>query len=121
METKQPASNISGAGEGLKHSSNGSCGGFHLLKLQHINEQPAGKQPQRLLEFSSRFFTCCTFAFKIEFLVIHLAEKTQIWLRGTQQKVGRLSAGSKITSLLSANDMILCGTEKGVIKVYFSC
>lgn len=40
----------------------------------------------------------------------------QIWLRGTQQKVGRLSAGSKITSLLSANDMILCGTEKGVIK-----
>ncbi|XP_042055006.1 putative E3 ubiquitin-protein ligase LIN-1 [Salvia splendens] len=40
----------------------------------------------------------------------------QIWLRGTQQKVGRLSAGSKITSILSANDMILCGTEKGVIK-----
>ncbi|PIN02643.1 hypothetical protein CDL12_24836 [Handroanthus impetiginosus] len=40
----------------------------------------------------------------------------QIWLRGTQHKVGRLSAGSKITSLLSANDMILCGTEKGVIK-----
>ncbi|GFQ05909.1 putative E3 ubiquitin-protein ligase lin-1 [Phtheirospermum japonicum] len=41
----------------------------------------------------------------------------QIWLRGTQQKVGRLSAGSKITSILSANDMILCGTEKGLIKV----
>ncbi|KAL0457421.1 UNVERIFIED_CONTAM: putative E3 ubiquitin-protein ligase LIN [Sesamum latifolium] len=41
---------------------------------------------------------------------------SQIWLRGTQHKVGRLSAGSKITSLLSANDMILCGTEKGVIK-----
>ncbi|KAK6161099.1 hypothetical protein DH2020_004480 [Rehmannia glutinosa] len=40
----------------------------------------------------------------------------QIWLRGTQHKVGRLSAGSKITSLLSANDMILCGTEKGLIK-----
>ncbi|GER52179.1 transducin/WD40 repeat-like superfamily protein [Striga asiatica] len=40
----------------------------------------------------------------------------QIWLRGTQQKVGRLSAGSKITSLLSANDIILCGTEKGLIK-----
>ncbi|KAL0414749.1 UNVERIFIED_CONTAM: putative E3 ubiquitin-protein ligase LIN [Sesamum radiatum] len=40
----------------------------------------------------------------------------QIWLRGTQHKVGRLSAGSKITSLLAANDMILCGTEKGVIK-----
>ncbi|KAL8481497.1 hypothetical protein ACS0TY_027852 [Phlomoides rotata] len=40
----------------------------------------------------------------------------QIWLRGTQHKVGRLSAGSKITCILSANDMILCGTEKGVIK-----
>ncbi|KAK6161171.1 hypothetical protein DH2020_004552 [Rehmannia glutinosa] len=43
----------------------------------------------------------------------------QIWLRGTQHKVGRLSAGSKITSLLSANDMILCGTEKGLIKYVF--
>ncbi|KZV42141.1 hypothetical protein F511_28817 [Dorcoceras hygrometricum] len=42
----------------------------------------------------------------------------QIWLRGTQHKVGRLSAGSKITSLLSANDMIVCGTETGVIKVW---
>ncbi|KAL9161312.1 hypothetical protein ABFS82_07G013400 [Erythranthe guttata] len=40
----------------------------------------------------------------------------QIWLRGTQQRVGRLSGGSKITSMLTANDMILCGTEKGVIK-----
>ncbi|KAK9068062.1 hypothetical protein SSX86_012173 [Deinandra increscens subsp. villosa] len=38
----------------------------------------------------------------------------EIWLRGTQQKVGRLSAGSKITSMLTANDMILCGTESGV-------
>lgn len=41
----------------------------------------------------------------------------QIWLRGTQQKVGRISAGSKITSLLTANDIILCGTEAGQIKV----
>ncbi|KAK6803632.1 hypothetical protein RDI58_001416 [Solanum bulbocastanum] len=40
----------------------------------------------------------------------------QIWLRGTQHKVGRLSAGSKITSLLTANDIIICGTETGVIK-----
>ncbi|KAK1387571.1 putative E3 ubiquitin-protein ligase LIN-1 [Heracleum sosnowskyi] len=40
----------------------------------------------------------------------------QIWLRGTQHKVGRLSAGSKITSLLTANDMVLCGTETGLIK-----
>uniref|UniRef100_A0A2P2NXX6 Uncharacterized protein n=1 Tax=Rhizophora mucronata TaxID=61149 RepID=A0A2P2NXX6_RHIMU len=40
----------------------------------------------------------------------------QIWLRGSQQKVGRISAGSKITSLLTANDIILCGTEKGLIK-----
>ncbi|KAG1371264.1 putative E3 ubiquitin-protein ligase LIN-1 [Cocos nucifera] len=40
----------------------------------------------------------------------------QIWLRGTQQKVGRLSAGSKITSLLTANDIIFCGSETGLIK-----
>ncbi|KAL7596995.1 hypothetical protein Lser_V15G30708 [Lactuca serriola] len=39
----------------------------------------------------------------------------EIWLRGTQHKVGRLSAGSKITSMLTANDMILCGTESGLI------
>ncbi|RZC94122.1 hypothetical protein C5167_016817 [Papaver somniferum] len=40
----------------------------------------------------------------------------QIWLRGTQQKVGRLSAGSRITSLLTANDVVICGTETGLIK-----
>ncbi|KAK1430498.1 hypothetical protein QVD17_13281 [Tagetes erecta] len=40
----------------------------------------------------------------------------EIWLRGTNHKVGRLSAGSKITSMLTANDMILCGTETGLIK-----
>ncbi|XP_055961330.1 putative E3 ubiquitin-protein ligase LIN-1 isoform X2 [Mercurialis annua] len=40
----------------------------------------------------------------------------QIWLRGRQQNVGRISAGSKITSLLTANDTVLCGTEKGLIK-----
>ncbi|CAN0855756.1 Putative E3 ubiquitin-protein ligase LIN-1 [Linum grandiflorum] len=40
----------------------------------------------------------------------------QIWLRGTQQKVGRISAGSRVTSLLCANDVVLCGTEKGLIK-----
>ncbi|XP_071727760.1 putative E3 ubiquitin-protein ligase LIN-1 [Rutidosis leptorrhynchoides] len=44
------------------------------------------------------------------------ANNLEIWLRGTQQKVGRLSAGSKITSVLTANDMILCGTESGLIK-----
>ncbi|KAG2619773.1 hypothetical protein PVAP13_3NG136200 [Panicum virgatum] len=42
----------------------------------------------------------------------------QIWLRGKQQKVGRLSAGSKITSLFAANDMIFCGTETGLIKAW---
>ncbi|WOL10325.1 E3 ubiquitin-protein ligase [Canna indica] len=41
----------------------------------------------------------------------------QIWLRGQQQKVGRLSAGCKITSLLAANDIIFCGTESGLIKM----
>ncbi|WVZ98217.1 hypothetical protein U9M48_043685, partial [Paspalum notatum var. saurae] len=40
----------------------------------------------------------------------------QIWLREKQQKVGRLSAGSKITSMFTANDMIFCGTETGLIK-----
>ncbi|KAK4265773.1 hypothetical protein QN277_026785 [Acacia crassicarpa] len=45
-----------------------------------------------------------------------LANNIQIWLRRTQKKVGRISAGSKITSLLSANDIILCGTEMGLIK-----
>ncbi|KAJ9154514.1 hypothetical protein P3X46_027837 [Hevea brasiliensis] len=40
----------------------------------------------------------------------------QIWLRGTQKNVGRISAGSRITSLLTANDIVLCGTEKGLIK-----
>lgn len=43
--------------------------------------------------------------------------KNKVWLRRTQQKVGRLSAGSKITSLLTANDIVFCGTEAGVIKV----
>ncbi|KAL8263686.1 hypothetical protein R6Q59_021816 [Mikania micrantha] len=40
----------------------------------------------------------------------------EIWLRGTHHKVGRLSASNKITSILAANDMILCGTESGLIK-----
>ncbi|KFK38151.1 hypothetical protein AALP_AA3G075800 [Arabis alpina] len=44
------------------------------------------------------------------------ANTLQVWLRRTQQKVGRLSTGSKITSLLTANDIIFCGTEAGVIK-----
>lgn len=46
-----------------------------------------------------------------------VCEKNKVWLRRTQQKVGRLSAGSKITSLLTANDIVFCGTEAGVIKV----
>ncbi|XVF28298.1 hypothetical protein REPUB_Repub15cG0018100 [Reevesia pubescens] len=45
------------------------------------------------------------------------ANNLQIWLRGTKQKVGRISAGSsKITSLITANDIVVCGTESGVIK-----
>ncbi|MQM11030.1 hypothetical protein Taro_043930 [Colocasia esculenta] len=42
----------------------------------------------------------------------------QIWLRDQQQKVGRLSAGSKIVSILTGNDIVLCGTESGLIKDY---
>ncbi|XP_072996839.1 putative E3 ubiquitin-protein ligase LIN-1 isoform X2 [Typha latifolia] len=42
----------------------------------------------------------------------------QIWLREKQQKVGRLSAGSKVTSLLAANDIIFCGTESGLVKAW---
>lgn len=41
----------------------------------------------------------------------------QIWLRGVPKKLGRISAGSKITSIYAANDIIFCGTEKGLIKV----
>ncbi|KAJ6911971.1 hypothetical protein NC652_022301 [Populus alba x Populus x berolinensis] len=55
-----------------------------------------------------------------DFIYLNSSSSTstlQIWLRGMQQKVGRISAGSKITSLLTANDMVLCGTEKGLIKV----
>ncbi|XP_019439295.1 PREDICTED: putative E3 ubiquitin-protein ligase LIN-1 isoform X2 [Lupinus angustifolius] len=44
------------------------------------------------------------------------ANNIQIWLRGGLKKLGRVSAGSKITSLLAANDIILCGTETGLIK-----
>ncbi|CAN8269578.1 unnamed protein product [Cochlearia groenlandica] len=44
------------------------------------------------------------------------ANTLQVWLRKTQQKVGRLSTGSKITSLLTANDIVFCGTEAGIIK-----
>lgn len=54
-----------------------------------------------------------------DFIYLNCSSSTnsiQIWLRGTQQKVGRISAGSKITSLLTANDIILCGTEAGLIK-----
>ncbi|XP_039007179.1 putative E3 ubiquitin-protein ligase LIN isoform X2 [Hibiscus syriacus] len=46
------------------------------------------------------------------------ANSIQIWLRGTQQKVGRISAGSRITSLITANDFVLCGTESGFIKAW---
>ncbi|VAH18470.1 unnamed protein product [Triticum turgidum subsp. durum] len=42
----------------------------------------------------------------------------QIWLREKQQKVGRLPAGSKITSIFTANDIIFCGTETGLIKAW---
>lgn len=54
-----------------------------------------------------------------DFMYLHCSSSTnsiEVWLRGAQHKVGRLSAGSKITSLLTANDMILCGTETGLIK-----
>ncbi|WJX23529.1 hypothetical protein P8452_12732 [Trifolium repens] len=44
------------------------------------------------------------------------ANNIQIWLRGVPKKLGRMSAGSKITSIYAANDIIFCGTEKGLIK-----
>ncbi|XP_057430358.1 putative E3 ubiquitin-protein ligase LIN-1 isoform X2 [Lotus japonicus] len=44
------------------------------------------------------------------------ANNIQIWLRGVPKKLGRISAGSKITCMLAANDIILCGTEMGLIK-----
>ncbi|XP_058000933.1 putative E3 ubiquitin-protein ligase LIN-1 isoform X2 [Hevea brasiliensis] len=54
-----------------------------------------------------------------DFIYLNCSSSTstlQIWLRGTQQNVGRISAGSRITSLITANDIVLCGTEKGLIK-----
>ncbi|KAF3784078.1 putative E3 ubiquitin-protein ligase LIN-1 [Nymphaea thermarum] len=42
----------------------------------------------------------------------------QVWLREKQQKVGAFSAGSKITSLMVANDIVFCGTPMGMIKVF---
>ncbi|WCJ23483.1 Transducin/WD40 repeat-like superfamily protein [Euphorbia peplus] len=54
-----------------------------------------------------------------DFIYLNCGSSTgtlQIWLRETQQNVGRISAGSKITSLLTANDIVLCGNEKGLIK-----
>ncbi|KAF6143709.1 hypothetical protein GIB67_021719 [Kingdonia uniflora] len=44
----------------------------------------------------------------------------EVWLRGMQKKVGTLSAGSRITSLLTANDIVICGTETGLIKGWIS-
>ncbi|XP_048136310.1 putative E3 ubiquitin-protein ligase LIN-1 isoform X2 [Rhodamnia argentea] len=54
-----------------------------------------------------------------DFIYLNCSSSTsalQIWLRGTAQKVGRISAGGKITSLLTANDVVICGTEAGLIK-----
>ncbi|KAK6913763.1 WD40 repeat [Dillenia turbinata] len=54
-----------------------------------------------------------------DFVYVNCSSSTeilQIWLRGTQQKVGRVSAGSRITSILTANDIVICGTETGLIK-----
>ncbi|KAF8093253.1 hypothetical protein N665_0385s0002 [Sinapis alba] len=54
-----------------------------------------------------------------DFIYLNRSSSTntlQVWLRRTQQKVGRLSAGSKITSLFTGNDIVFCGTEAGVIK-----
>ncbi|GAV74923.1 WD40 domain-containing protein [Cephalotus follicularis] len=54
-----------------------------------------------------------------DFIYLNCSSSTstlQIWLRKTQQKVGRISAGSKITTLLTANDIVICGTETGQIK-----
>ncbi|KAM7258732.1 hypothetical protein ACFE04_014473 [Oxalis oulophora] len=54
-----------------------------------------------------------------DFMYLNCSSSTntlQIWLRNKQQKVGRISAGNKITSLLVANDIVLCGTETGLIK-----
>ncbi|XP_068660452.1 putative E3 ubiquitin-protein ligase LIN-1 isoform X2 [Aristolochia californica] len=42
----------------------------------------------------------------------------QIWLRENSRLVGRLSAGCRITSLFTANDIVFCGTETGLIKAW---
>eukprot|EP01018_Ginkgo_biloba_P036436 Gb_13146 [translate_table: standard] len=51
------------------------------------------------------------------YLNCHSSPNTlQIWLREKLHKVTSLSFGSKITSLLAANDVIFCGTANGTIK-----
>lgn len=110
-ETKQ-ARGQNRDGQRKQRAGDGRDRRLHLPDQQLLSEHAPGKlraslgQPQFLdREDASRR--------KLGFL------RVQIWLRGQQKKVGRLSAGSKIVSLLTANDIVLCGTENGLIKVPF--
>ncbi|KAI5349502.1 PREDICTED: putative E3 ubiquitin-ligase [Prunus dulcis] len=89
-----------------------------VVEGSNLKEWRRHSKPQMSLKTGKRE---CIMAMGIveDFIYLNCSSATnsiQIWLRGTQQKVGRISAGSRITSLLTANDIILCGTETGLIK-----
>ncbi|PKU65998.1 Putative E3 ubiquitin-protein ligase LIN-1 [Dendrobium catenatum] len=72
------------------------------------------------VKLHEKSITCFTVYEPTDNLLSGSADKTvRIFLREKQQSVGRLSAGSKVISLFTANDIILCGTEAGLVKVRF--
>ncbi|XP_019237489.1 PREDICTED: putative E3 ubiquitin-protein ligase LIN-1 isoform X2 [Nicotiana attenuata] len=89
-----------------------------MIEASHIKDWRKNKKPQISLspEKGSNVLAMEVVEDFIYLICSASMSNIQIWLRGTQHKVGRLSASSKITSLLTANDMIICGTETGMIK-----
>ncbi|CAN4106227.1 unnamed protein product [Withania somnifera] len=89
-----------------------------LIEASHIKDWRKNKKPQISMspEKGANVLAMEVVEDFIYLICSASMSNIQIWLRGTQHKVGRLSAGSKITSLLTANDIIICGTETGMIK-----
>ncbi|XP_016495370.2 putative E3 ubiquitin-protein ligase LIN-1 [Nicotiana tabacum] len=89
-----------------------------MVEASHIKDWRKNKKPQISMspEKGSNVLAMEVVEDFIYLICSASMSNIQIWLRGTQHKVGRLSAGSKITSLLTANDIIICGTETGMIK-----
>ncbi|KAF5180792.1 Transducin/WD40 repeat-like superfamily protein [Thalictrum thalictroides] len=83
-----------------------------------LKERSKHKEPQMSISMEKgKYVQAMGVVEDFVYLTCSLSSNTiEIWLRGTQRKVGRLSAGSKITCLLTANDMVICGTDTGLIK-----